>query len=146
MENDDSDLRVFCLFILYYCCFHFSLLSNQQTLSIEEILNKNVNHWTQNLTIDAPIPHNGACIYKQHDTVYREWGTSQVGRNKESRALDFIALGKGWVTVVPKDVTQNRKGVTQSRTVTHFCISVIVFTPSYWISCQGMPLTTTAKK
>lgn len=111
-----------CLFILLYCCFHFSLLSNQQTLSIEEIQNKNVNHWIQNLTSDAPILHDGAWIHKQNDTIYREWGTSQVGRNKESRALDFIALGKGPVTVVPKDVTQNREGVTQSRTVTHFCI------------------------
>lgn len=39
-----------------------------------------------------------------------------------------------------------RRGVTQGCTVTHFYISVISFTWSCWISCQGMPLVATAKK
>lgn len=53
-ENDDSEL-------IFYC-FHFALHLYQQTLSAEKIQNKNASQWIQNLTSDATISYDGACI------------------------------------------------------------------------------------
>ena len=106
-ENDDSDLRVFCLFV----CFTLLLLSLQFTLKPTDteyrgIQNKNVNQWMQNLTSDAPVLHDGTCVYRQQGTVCREWGTSQVGGTRSS---GFFYTRRGASHSGARDVTLNKK-------------------------------------
>ena len=124
-----------------------SVFLNWQTLSVKETQSKNVDLWMHSLIDDAPFSHNGTWVFRQSGHSLQDMRNTPGWWGSGTRSSDVTAFynRRRNVMFVPKNATANKKGRYSEPQVTHFYISVICFTPNYWICYPDMLIMITVK-